>query len=92
MMTNEMIEVEVMELKKLRSKRNQLDKKIEAIENRIKDEMTFQGKYEFSGEGWKVTWNMVQSSRFDQSSFKEAHPKLFEQFKKLSESRRFNLS
>lgn len=91
-MTNEMIRQKVLKLKKLRAERDLLDEKINMLEFEIKSEMTSQDKYEFSGEGWKVTWNMVQSSRFDQSSFKEAHPKLFEKFKKLSESRRFNLS
>ena len=90
-MTQEMIEQKVKELKKLRSRRDALDKQIEDLESLIKAEMTAQNQYEFSGEDWKVTWNIVSSSRFDQSSFKEAHPKLFEQFKKLSESRRFNL-
>lgn len=92
MMTNEMMEVEVKKLKELRVQRDQLDKEIEVIENMIKDEMTAQDVYEFSGDDWKVTWNMVTSNRFDQTSFKEAHPDLFEKYKKLSESRRFNLS
>lgn len=91
-MDNMMIALTVSDLKKLRAQRDELDAKIEILEKSIKDEMTSQDKYEFSGEGWKVTWKMVQSNRFDQSSFKEAHPKLFEQFKKLSESRRFTIS
>lgn len=91
-MDNMMIALTVADLKKLRAQRDELDAKIEILEKSIKDEMTSQNKYEFSGEGWKVTWKMVQSNRFDQSSFKEAHPKLFEQFKKLSESRRFSIS
>ena len=86
------MEQTVKELKALRAERDQLDEKINAIENAIKDEMTTQNKYEFSGDDWKVTWNMVTSNRFDQSGFKAVHPDLFEQFKKVSESRRFNLS
>ena len=46
------------------------------------DEMTF-GPYTF---GWKVT----SSKRFNQKLFGEAHPDLLEQFKTVSESKKFD--
>lgn len=78
----------VKELKELRAKRDKLDNKISAIENLIKDEMTLNNTYEFSGEGWNIKWSTVTSNKFDQNSFQKAHPRLFEQFKKLTESKR----
>lgn len=38
-----------------------------------------------------ATWKSQSASRFDQTAFKTAHPDLFEQFKKTSESRVFRL-
>lgn len=92
MMTNESIGQKALRLKRLKAERDLLDEKINILESEIKNEMTSQGKYEFSGEGWKVTWNMIMSKRFDQVTFSADHPKLFEKYKKMSESRRFNLS
>lgn len=86
---NEWMELKVRELKKLEEKKSIIDSKIESIKKEIQDEMTTNNTYEYSGEDWKVTRDMVSSNRFDQSAFKAVHPRLFEQFKKLSESRRF---
>lgn len=38
------------------------------------------------------TWKTHDASRFDQTAFKESHPELFEEFKKLSSTRVFRLS
>ena len=91
MCTINTIEKKVKALKALRAQREELDAEIEKLEQWVKDEMVKQDTYEFSGNGWKVSWNTVVSNRFDQSAFKEAHPDLFESYKKLSESRRFSL-
>lgn len=91
-MTMQELEELVEELSRLRAKRDKLDKKIESIETQIKDYMTETEKYEYEGDDWKVSWNLVTSNRFDQKAFQSAHPKLFDQFKKVSESRRFYLS
>lgn len=38
-----------------------------------------------------VSWKRQESKRFDQGAFKEAHPEVFEQFKKTTESRVFRI-
>lgn len=38
-----------------------------------------------------LTWKSQDTNRFDQTAFKEAHPELFEQFKKVSTSRVFRI-
>jgi putative phage-type endonuclease len=38
-----------------------------------------------------LTWKSQETNRFDQTAFKEAHPELFEQFKKVSTSRVFRI-
>lgn len=92
MLTERTLDKKVATLKKLRAEREALDKKIAEIEDVLKSEMTERNEYELVGKDWKVTWNMVTSSRFDQRSFKEAHPTLFESYKTFSESRRFLLT
>lgn len=66
-----------------------LDNRITAIENSIKEDMENSGIYELEGVDFKITWNMVQSRRFDQSVFKSIHPQMYESFRRLTESRRF---
>lgn len=85
----ELVEINVRCLKDLKHEQEILEKQIKKLEDEIKGVMESTGIYEFEGEDWKVTWNMVVSNRFSQSLFKEAHPKLFEQYKMPSESRRF---
>lgn len=66
-----------------------IEKQIESLEGAIKEVMVATDTYEFEGDDWKVTWNMVASNRFSQKLFAADHPKLFEKYKVISESRRF---
>lgn len=92
MLTKRTLGKKVATLKELKAEREALDKKIAEIENVLKSEMTERNEYELVGKNWKVTWTKVTSSRFDQRSFKEAYPNLFESYKTVSESRRFLLT
>ena len=92
MLTKRTLGKKVATLKELKAEREALDKKIAEIEDVLKSEMTERNEYELVGKNWKVTWTKVTSSRFDQRSFKEAHPNLFESYKTVSESRRFLLT
>jgi len=89
MVSLSVIEANVKALRQLRLERDTLDRKIERLENEIKEFMDSKHIYELQGDDWQVSWNMVASNRFSQKLFKEAHPDLFEQFKVVSESRRF---
>ena len=91
MINMETMEANVKMLKKLKEEQKILERKITAIEDEIKAVMNLHNTYEFEGEDWGVTWNMVTSMRFSQSRFKEDFPETFEKYKKLSESRRFNI-
>ena len=89
---NEAVAVCVRSLKQLRAEKDKIEKAIEIEENIIKNIMESENQYEFAGEDWKVTWNMVASNRFNQSLFKESHPDLFKEYVRLSEGRRFIIS
>lgn len=79
-------------LKKLKRDAEDLESQIKNLENELKSEMEEKGVSELTGEDWKITWNYVNSNRFDQSAFKTIHPDLFESFKVATSSRRFLLS
>lgn len=92
MLSERTLDKKVATLKKLKAQQKELEEMITKIEDSLKAEMEERKEYKLEGKTWKVTWDMVTSSRFDQNSFKEAHPKLFESYKKPSSSRRFLLS
>ncbi len=81
----------VRKLKELEQQISELEIQAEALKDAIKAEMINQGVNEMSGTDWKVTWTPYISNRFDQSSFKEIHPDLYESFKVAVESRRFSV-
>lgn len=88
-MCQAVITKKVHELKQLKAERDALDRKIEKIESYIKEKMVEQNVYEFEGDDYKVTWNEVESSRFNQKLFESEYPELYLKFKVLSKTRRF---
>lgn len=78
-------------LRELENQISILETEAENIKDELKSIMMKEGVDELTGDDWKVTWKKVLSSRFDQSNFKASHPDLFESFKVISESRRFNV-
>ncbi|MEG6624173.1 endonuclease, partial [Pseudomonas aeruginosa] len=77
-------------LRELKAKAKGLEYEIESAEERIKLFMQDHAQLTINGKS-VLTWKSQTTNRFDQSAFKEAHPALFEQFKKTSESRVFRL-
>ncbi|MFU6944814.1 endonuclease, partial [Pseudomonas aeruginosa] len=77
-------------LRELKAKAKGLEYEIESAEERIKLFMQDHAQLTVNGKS-VLTWKSQTTNRFDQSAFKEAHPALFEQFKKTSESRVFRL-
>lgn len=64
----------VHELKELKMMRDELNAQIESLEDLIKEEMTEQGVMTLRGADWKVTWNMVNAMRLNQTMLKEQFP------------------
>lgn len=84
-------ESKVRELKDLRNQKEILEKRIEILENELKQEMLDTQTFEYAGEDYSLSWHMIQASRFNQESFKLDHPKLFKKYQRLNEYRRFIL-
>jgi len=79
------------ELRALRIEAKELDARIEGCEKALKTRMGDVAMLTVGGT--KVcTWKSKQAKRFDQKAFAAAHPALFEQFIKTSESRVFRLA
>lgn len=78
----------VRELKELKTFAEQ----IAAIEDAIKAEMTAQNTEEMTVDVFKIRWTTVKNNRFDTTAFKKTHAALYEQYTKITETRRFSIA
>lgn len=82
----------VNELRELRRMADELNAEIEAIQDKIKAEMTARDVDTLAGVDYKITWKQVVSSRFDSKAFKSAMPDLYGRYCRESVSKRFVLT
>lgn len=77
----------VRDLRELEMLKADIEAQIKRIEDDIKSDM---GDTEFvQTDHFRIGWQRIISNRFDTKTFKAAHEKLYSQFVKPSESRRF---
>ena len=79
-------------LRELRCMAEDLNAEIEAIQDKIKAEMTACETDTIEGIDYKITWKPVCTNRFDSRAFKAAMPDLYGRYCKESVSRRFVLA
>ena len=91
-MSNTEIQNKFNELRELRRMADELAAEIENIQDAIKAHMTAIDTDKLTGADYKITWNVVTSSRFDSTAFKNAMPELAERFTKSNTSRRFTVA
>jgi len=82
---NESLEA-IMQLKDLKEKAKQLDIQIKKAETVVKLKMKDASVITMSGTPL-ITWKNQVTNRFNTKEFQAAHPSLYEQFKKTTESR-----
>ena len=89
-----MIELEnkVANLRQLRRMQEELAGEIVAIEDSLKAYMTANSADTLHGNSFKITWKEVTSRRLDGNALKTAAPTIWDQFSKLTTSRRFVLA
>ena len=80
----------VAELKSLNVEAIELERRISGCKDAIKRAMGDAARLTINGRD-AATWKTQTANRFDQRAFQEAHPALFEQFIKQTESRVFRL-
>lgn len=87
-MTNRQYDNRLKKLAELEEQKKALEEQIKALQDEIKQDM---GDLEEVNTGkWIIRFTKVFSNRFDSAAFKKEHAKLYKDFCKASESRRFS--
>ena len=81
----------VRKLKELEQQKKEIEKQIEQAQQEIKNEMSNKGTEEMTAGDYIIRWTSLVRNSFDSKSFKEKHPRLYNQFMKSSESKRFSI-
>lgn len=82
----------VKELKELQRMSDELNAEIEAIKDELKAEMAARNTDEILTSEYKLKYKEVSSSRFDTTSFKNKYIDLYNQFLKVTTSKRFTIA
>lgn len=80
----------LLHLRELHARKKELSDEIEFAEQRLKIFMQDNSYISLQGKQL-ATWRTQSSTRFDIAAFKEAHPALYDAFKKTSKSRVFRI-
>lgn len=76
-------------LREILSQIDALQAEAEAIRDSIKAEMVEQGAEVLTGNGWKASWKVVESSRLDGKALKAALPEIAARFTIATRTSRF---
>ncbi len=90
-MSKEELIIKVREVKELKLMKDELEDEIKSIEDEIKAEMVLKGTQEMVVDIFEIRYTPVVSNRFDTKAFKEKYQDLYNQFTKVSESKRFSI-
>jgi len=91
-MTDRTLREKAKSLAELNAQINALEKQAAKLKADITEEMETRSADELKIGNFLARWKPITSLRFDTKLFKEAHETLYEQYTKVSESRRFTLS
>lgn len=87
-MTQRMIDARMKKLEALEAQRKELEDQIEAVKTEIQGEMGDDELIETPA--YIIRWTFTSSNRFDSKSFKAEHEKMYNQYLKETQSRRFS--
>lgn len=88
-MSNRELDNQVKTLREIQSQIEALQAEAEAIRDSIKAEMVEQGAEVLTGNGWKASWKVVESSRLDGKALKAALPEIAARFTVATRTSRF---
>ena len=91
-MTERMIVNRVSKLKELEAQQKEIEEQIEALKAEIKADMQRKNLEEQRAGNYTVRFTTVISNRFDGKAFKADHAKLYDQYMRATESRRFSIA
>ena len=76
----------------LRRMREELDAEIEALQDALKSEMINRGEETMTGNGWKASWKVIESSRLDSKKLKAEMPDVAARYTTTTRTSRFLIS
>ncbi|MBR4908170.1 MAG: hypothetical protein IKZ43_04070 [Acidaminococcaceae bacterium] len=79
-------------LRELQSEIERLTAEVEAIKDSIKAEMVNRGEETLTGNGWKASWKVIESSRLDGKALKAAMPEIAARFTVSTRTSRFTVN
>lgn len=79
-------------LRELQSQIDALQAEAEAIRDAIKAEMVERGEEILTGNGWRATWKIIESTRFDSKALRAADPATYDRFTVCTRTSRFCIS
>lgn len=90
-MTERIIVNRVRKLKELEEQQKEIEQQIEEVKAEIKADMEKKNLEEQRAGDYTIRFTMVVSNRFDGKAFKADHSKLYNQYVRVMESRRFSV-
>ena len=91
-MSTQELDSRVTTLRELQSEIERLTAEAEGIKDEIKGEMVNRGEETLTGNGWKASWKVVESSRFDSKALKAADPATYALYTISTRTSRFCLN
>ncbi|MBR3017361.1 MAG: hypothetical protein IKH57_09850 [Clostridia bacterium] len=79
-------------LREIQTTIERLTAEAEAIKDSIKAEMVKRGEETMTGNGWKASWKVIESSRLDGKALKAAMPEIAARFTVSTRTSRFTIS
>lgn len=91
-MTDRVLNNKVKKLKALQEQTAELEKAIKELETVIKDEMTAREAEEIKSGDYTTRYKTIESNRFDSKAFKMAYAALYNQYLKVTTTKRFTIA
>ncbi len=90
--TDEVLNSKIKELKKYKREVEELQHNIDAIQSEVKEEMLRRGVEQIMTSDYKISWQTVSSVRLDTKSLKEERPEIYARYAVTAETKRFLVS
>lgn len=82
----------VKKLQELEEQKKAIEQQMEELKDQIKKDMEKKGLEEVQAGSFLIRWKKIVSNRFDSKRFAKEHERLYKQYMKESESRRFTIA
>jgi len=86
------LENRIMKLKALEAQQKEIESQIEALKDEIKADLDDKGVEQQEVGQFLIRWTRTFSGRFDTKAFRKEHERLYSQYVKQVESRRFSIA